>query len=132
MQNHESQIVALMPNQPPHSQTNIASFPQDPEPWPDPVDGKSLLDSLAVLLTRHVILPPHAADTLALWVLHTYAFESRDVATYLGVESPRKALRQNYPPEHSRPTRPPSRRRRQHQRSRLLPRHRRIPAHPPH
>jgi putative DNA primase/helicase len=60
------------------------------EPWPEPVDGKALLDELARLLNRFVILPIWAADTIALWVLHTYAFKWRDVSTYLGIESPVK------------------------------------------
>jgi len=60
------------------------------EPWPEPVDGKLLLDELARLLERFVVLPPWAADTMALWVLHTYAFKCRDVSTYLGIESPVK------------------------------------------
>jgi hypothetical protein len=35
-------------------------------------------------------LPKWAPETLALWVLHTYAFELRDVTAYLGIESPEK------------------------------------------
>jgi putative DNA primase/helicase len=42
------------------------------------------------MLTRFVVLPKFAAETLALWVVHTYAFELRDVSTYLGIESPEK------------------------------------------
>src|SRR6266496_2068434 len=60
------------------------------EPWPEPVDGKSLLDILAAIFTRFVILPKWAAETLALWTLHTYAFHLRDVSAYLGIESPLK------------------------------------------
>lgn len=60
------------------------------EPWPDPVDGGLLLDELAGLLSRFVVLPSHAAEALALWTLHTYAFELRDVTTYLGLVSPEK------------------------------------------
>jgi putative DNA primase/helicase len=54
------------------------------------VDGASLLNELESLLTRFVVLPGFAAETLALWILHTYAFELRDVSTYLGIESPEK------------------------------------------
>ncbi len=54
------------------------------------VSGGSLLTELESLLTRFVILPAFAPETLALWILHTYAFELRDVSTYLGVESPEK------------------------------------------
>jgi hypothetical protein len=56
----------------------------------EPVDGKLLLDELEGILKRYVILPAWAAETLALWALHTYAFEFRDVTTYIGVESPEK------------------------------------------
>ncbi len=59
-------------------------------PWPEPVDGGLLLDELSQLLARFVVLPPHAADTLALWIVHSYAFEFRDVTAYLGIESPEK------------------------------------------
>jgi Protein of unknown function (DUF3631) len=52
--------------------------------------GQTLLNDLESLLQRHVILPAFAPETLALWVLHTYAFELRDVSTYLGIESPEK------------------------------------------
>jgi hypothetical protein len=37
-----------------------------------------------------VVLPAHAAETLALWILHTHAFQLRDVSTYIGIESPEK------------------------------------------
>ena len=52
--------------------------------------GSALLDQLSTLLQRFVILPPHAPETLALWILHTYAFQLRDVSTYIGLESPEK------------------------------------------
>jgi hypothetical protein len=54
------------------------------------VDGKSLLDELTHNFIRFVVLPKWAAEALALWVLHTYAFRWRDVSTYLGIESPIK------------------------------------------
>src|SRR6266853_54018 len=58
------------------------------EPWPEPVDGKLLLKEIAQRLRRFVVLPKWAAETLALWVLHTYAFLLRNVSTYVGIESP--------------------------------------------
>jgi Protein of unknown function (DUF3631). len=54
------------------------------------VNGALLLNELESLLNRFVILPTFAPETLALWILHTYAFELRDVSTYLGIESPEK------------------------------------------
>jgi putative DNA primase/helicase len=49
-----------------------------------------LLNDLVSILRRFVILSPHAAETLALWILHTYAYQLRDVSTYIGIESPGK------------------------------------------
>src|SRR6266849_6329606 len=60
------------------------------EPWPEAVDGKILLDALVALLKRFVVLPKFGAETLALWILHTYAFLLRNVSTYVGIESPQK------------------------------------------
>ena len=60
------------------------------EPWPEPVDGKTLLDEVARELRRFLVLPLWGPETLALWILHTYAFLLRDVSTYLGIESPEK------------------------------------------
>jgi len=50
----------------------------------------SPLADLAQLLSRFIILPKWGAETLALWILHTYAFQLRAVSTYIGIESPEK------------------------------------------
>jgi hypothetical protein len=55
-----------------------------------PVNGHLLLDALVQTLRRFVVLPLWAAETLALWVVHTFAFQLRDVSTYIGIESPEK------------------------------------------
>ena len=60
------------------------------EPWPEPVDGTALLDELSGLVSRFVVLPKRAADALALWMVHMYAFELGDATAYIGVESPEK------------------------------------------
>jgi hypothetical protein len=70
--------------------SNRAWHIEEVEPWPEQVDGSALLDELESVLGRYVVLPPWAAATSALWVLHTYAFQLRDVSTYLGIESPEK------------------------------------------
>ena len=54
------------------------------------MDGKKLLTFLVHVLKRFVVLPKWAAETLALWIVHTYAFHLRDVTTYIGLESPEK------------------------------------------
>jgi len=63
---------------------------EDVEPWPESVDGRVLLDELRGVMERFVVLPKWAAETLALWVVHTYAYHLRNVSTYLGIESPQK------------------------------------------
>ena len=60
------------------------------EPWPDPVDGRLLLNAIRQELTRFAVLPKWVAETIPLFSLHTYAFELRDICTYLGVESPER------------------------------------------
>jgi hypothetical protein len=65
-------------------------------PWPEAVDGKALLDELREVLTRHVILPESASETLALWTLHTYAFELRDIYDVPGNRVAGEALRKDH------------------------------------
>lgn len=60
------------------------------EPWPEPVDGSALLDALAAEIKRFAVVAKWVAETLAVWILHTYAWRLRDVAAYIGVESPEK------------------------------------------
>jgi hypothetical protein len=60
------------------------------EPCAQPVNGCELLSRLTLLIRRFVILPQWAPESIALWILHTYAFHLRDVTTYLGIESPEK------------------------------------------
>jgi len=68
----------------------VRSAAEKVEPWPEPVDGNALLNALRQVLVRFVVLPAGADVVLALWTLHTYAFELRDVTTYIGIESPEK------------------------------------------
>lgn len=60
----------------------------DPKPWPEKVEGETLLNEIKDIFCRHVILPDCAADTLALWTIHTYLLEATDVSPILAVTSP--------------------------------------------
>lgn len=62
----------------------------DPEPWPERVDGAELLDGLAEIYRRYLVLPAHAATALALWTVHSYAYDYRSCTPCLGVSSPQK------------------------------------------
>lgn len=61
-----------------------------PEPWPEAVDGSELLDQVAAVVRRYVVLVPQAIDAVALWVLHTHAFEAFVISPRLAICSPTK------------------------------------------
>ena len=52
------------------------------------VDGSQLLDDLAETVTRYLILPDGAADTVALWVLFAWAHHVATVSPMLAVTAP--------------------------------------------
>lgn len=60
------------------------------EPWPEAVAGAALLDDLAALFRRFVILPRHADKALALWCVLTYLADAVDVLPILNLTSPEK------------------------------------------
>ncbi len=65
-------------------------FLANPEPWENPVNGVELLDAITVLIRRFVILPPEAAQAVALWILHAWTLDAFDLSALLGVTSPTK------------------------------------------
>jgi hypothetical protein len=79
-----------LPSQYLPSSTDIGLLIPNVEPWPEPVDGSQLLDDLVGRVSQYVVLPTSAPEAIALWDVHTYAYELRDTTTYLGVESPEK------------------------------------------
>ena len=48
----------------------------DVDPWPEPVDGASVLDEVIRTITRFIVLPTHGAVALVLWILHTYLMDT--------------------------------------------------------
>jgi hypothetical protein len=63
---------------------------EEPEPWPEPVDGAKLLDELAASAKRFTVLPPDAPEISALWVIHTYLLDATDITPRLQISSPTK------------------------------------------
>ncbi|GJG87436.1 hypothetical protein tb265_26170 [Gemmatimonadetes bacterium T265] len=59
----------------------------DPDPWPDAVDGAALLEDVAAFVAARVALPAGAADVCALWLAATYCPDVWAVASYLLVLS---------------------------------------------
>ena len=58
------------------------------EPWPAPVDGATLLESLEAAINRHVALAPAAAIAVATWILLTYVFDAFSHTPRLLITSP--------------------------------------------
>jgi putative DNA primase/helicase len=67
---------------------NDSLIDPDPEPWPSPVDGADLLDSLTATIKAHMILKANAAEAIALWVVHAHAHDCFDVSPILAITSP--------------------------------------------
>ena len=63
---------------------------EDPEPWPDPVDGAGLLSEIVATLRRYAVLPEGAAEAVALWVVFAHAHDAFLVAPILALTSPEK------------------------------------------
>ena len=60
------------------------------EPWPEPVEGAELLDDVCNALRRYLVLPEGSAETLALWAVHTHAYECFAHSPRLAITSPEK------------------------------------------
>ena len=62
----------------------------EPEYWPEAVDGDALLDELVFAIRKYVVMPEGTPETVALWVVHTYAFEAFQITPRLNIHSPEK------------------------------------------
>jgi putative DNA primase/helicase len=62
----------------------------EPEPWPHPVDGATLLDQMAATVRRHVVLGETEAAAVALWVIATHAFDAFSIFPRLFVTAPER------------------------------------------
>jgi putative DNA primase/helicase len=60
----------------------------EPEPWPEPVDGAALLDDIAAAVCRFMILPKLGDIIAALWVVHTYLLDLQLVSPRLQISAP--------------------------------------------
>lgn len=59
-------------------------------PWPEEVDGAGLLDRIAAAIRRYVVMPAHAAEAAALWVVHAHCFDLFQHSPRLAIASPEK------------------------------------------
>ena len=63
---------------------------QDPEPWPEPVNGVAVLDEVASLIRRHVHMPEPSVDAVTLWTVHTWLHDKLEISTFLNLTSATK------------------------------------------
>jgi putative DNA primase/helicase len=63
-------------------------FLANPDPWPEPVQGATLLDRLTDTASAHLVLPSGAAKTIALWVVFAHAHDCFNISPVLAVTSP--------------------------------------------
>lgn len=62
----------------------------DPEPWPESVDGAALLGEIAGFMRRYVALPAEIADTVTLWTAVTRIHDQLEISPFLNVTSATK------------------------------------------
>lgn len=75
-------------HEPTGSETEDAHTPQV---VPDAsVDGPSILTAVESFFTKYLVLPPHCALTVAIWVVATFCFRVFECFAYLAVLSPVK------------------------------------------
>lgn len=60
------------------------------EPWEAAVDGAELLDEIAAMFGRFVVMHDHQRDALALWVMHAHAHDAAQVSPILVITSAEK------------------------------------------
>jgi hypothetical protein len=58
------------------------------EPWPDAVDGETLIADMTRTVRNHVILAPHQALATSLWTIHAHALEVSDHTPRFQIKSP--------------------------------------------
>ena len=75
---------------PPQSRQGREVVFEEPEPWPEPVDGPKLVEGIVTVFEKYIALPKGASTALALWVLHAFAFEAWFTAPFLCLTSPTK------------------------------------------
>jgi hypothetical protein len=63
---------------------------EDPEPWPDPVNGVELLDEIVKWITTYVTATSWDIDTIVLYAAFTHAYDLFDICPHLFVTSPTK------------------------------------------
>ena len=62
----------------------------EPEPWPEPVAGATLLTEIANLIRTYVFVPAPVVDTVALWIVMTWLHANLEISPFLNITSATK------------------------------------------
>lgn len=62
----------------------------EPEPWPEPVDGAELIAEIAGIVQRYVVLPEAAAIAVSLWAPLSWVHDAARISPLLAITSPEK------------------------------------------
>jgi putative DNA primase/helicase len=60
------------------------------EPWPGAVDGAELLNNIVKAIACHLIAPEGSTEAMALWAVHTHAFDRFTHSPRLAITSPER------------------------------------------
>ncbi|WP_051937877.1 DUF3631 domain-containing protein [Ferriphaselus sp. R-1] len=60
-------------------------------PFPDPINLAELLDEVSKLIRRYIVLTPHQADAVSLWIALTWGIDSVQIAALLLINAPEKS-----------------------------------------
>jgi hypothetical protein len=75
----------------PHDSSVSESLaPPAPELWPEPVDGRVLLNTLRAFLARFIFVNTSALVALTLWVCFSYLLDVAEISPRLAITSPTK------------------------------------------
>lgn len=66
------------------------SLVEELEPWPEPVSGTELLDTIYQVALDYVIMPAKSAVAFSLWTLLTYCYDAFRILPVLELKSPEK------------------------------------------
>jgi hypothetical protein len=73
-----------------YDEGSSSTFLDEPEPWPDLVNGNEILTEIENLLKRFFILPVGSTVVIALWIVHTYLFHLEMHSPYVAIRSAEK------------------------------------------
>jgi Protein of unknown function (DUF3631)/Toprim-like len=74
----------------PEQQRGLLETSASRAPLVQPERGFEALAQIVSFLRRYVVLAPEQADAIALWVVHTHAFEAAEATPYLAITSAEK------------------------------------------